>query len=60
MESDMDKQDHTSEQISSLTSLELDAVTAGMLTQFTYGDTSILVWANKDAHAVIVAKCSCG
>jgi hypothetical protein len=60
MESDMDKQDHTSEQISSLTSLELDAVTGGMLTQFTYGDTSILVWANKDAHAVIVAKCSCG
>jgi hypothetical protein len=38
---------------------ELDSVSGGMLTQFTYGDTSILIWANAQAHAVIVAKCSC-
>ena len=50
----------TSEGIRTLTSAELDAVSGGMLTQFTYGDTSIVIWANQDAHAVIVAKCSCG
>jgi hypothetical protein len=49
----------TSEEIRTLTSAEVDAVGGGMLTQFTYGDTSIVIWANKDAHAVIVAKCSC-
>jgi hypothetical protein len=42
-----------------LTEQELDGVTGGMLAQFTYGDTSIVVWANAQAHAVIVVKCSC-
>jgi hypothetical protein len=42
-----------------LTERELDDVSGGMLAQFTYGDTSILVWANAQAHATIVVKCSC-
>ena len=61
MDTDKHQQDRasTSEEIRTLTSAELDAVSGGMLTQFTYGDRSILIWANKDAHTVIVAKCSC-
>jgi hypothetical protein len=46
-------------EMDTLTERELDGVSGGMLTQFTYGDTSIVVWANSQAHAVIVAKCSC-
>jgi len=58
---DQYQQDRTStpEGIRTLTPEEVEAVGGGMLTQFTYGDTSILIWANKDAHAVIVATCSC-
>ena len=33
----------TSEEIRTLTSEEVDAVAGGMLTQFTYGDTSIVI-----------------
>jgi hypothetical protein len=55
----LSRQDIARLEMDTLTEQELDGVSGGMLTQFTYGDTSILVWANSQAHAVIVAKCSC-
>jgi len=61
MDTDKHQQDRASAsaEIRTLISAEVDAVSGGMLTQFTYGDTSILVYASAKDHAVIIAKCSC-